>query len=201
MPPPHPNPLSTPTHPHTSPAKNSYIESIVFTALVTTPLSLFLRSAGQQLLAAALESDLHVLRSYLRDVRQARAAAIGDAAHLALIAQSPHDDGSLALTGSVVSPLNAGAAAAGARAGAAAGAVPYPGAYIRRQRLQEEGGDSDAASPMPGGEASPRLDNTAASAPPPSPHVEQQQQQRWSVGRGSGTPGTATSSGVAATGI
>lgn len=56
------------------------------------PLSLFLRNTGLQLLAGALEADLHILRTYLRDVRHARAAALGDAAYLALLAQSPHEN-------------------------------------------------------------------------------------------------------------
>jgi hypothetical protein len=140
-----------------------------------------------------------VLRSFLRDVRQARAAAIGDAAHLALLAQSPHDDddedgddddgtgprggrrASLALTASVVSPLNAGVAGpAEERAGGPA--------YIRRQRLQQDGGV--VSSLVAGEQASPRPDvmgSHAASAPPASPQSPvqaQQQPQRWSVGKG-----------------
>lgn len=76
----------------TTTAHHSYVESVAFTALVTTPLSLFLRNTGLQLLAGPLEADLHILRTYLRDVRHARAAALGDATYLALLAQSPHDN-------------------------------------------------------------------------------------------------------------
>lgn len=75
-------------------------------------------------------------------------------------------------------------------AAAANAPAPPPGAYIRRQQLQQGGGETGVAlaSTMGGSEASPRPDwgASSASVPPASPQGPLQavpQPQRWSVGR------------------
>ena len=115
--------------------------------LVTSPLTIYLRCTGEQLLAGALGEDLQKLKSYLKDVRQKRAEALGIQTP-SLHAATGMDRG-LALTGSVRSPLNEN------DGGANAPSAP-PDAYIRKVRevqLASDdaafGGESPLASPDP----------------------------------------------------
>jgi hypothetical protein len=113
------------------------LESILFTMLVTSPLTIYLRCTGEQLLAGALGEDLQKLKSYLKDIRRKRAEVLGIQTP-SLHAATGVDRG-LALTGSVRSPFN------GNDDDANAPSAPPSDAYIRKSRQMQLASDDVAA--------------------------------------------------------